>query len=108
MVRTIPPLAGVLSGIETDNKLPIRAPISLQHFNGSAANKVGTPRCSKIGRNGLSISRVDFRIIHCNFHDEERGQFVTLRHQNVPKITLSRAFDMLQVNSPRGLLRLLK
>jgi hypothetical protein len=56
----------------------------------------------------LSISRVDFRIIHCNFHDEERGQFVTLRHQNVPKITLSRAFDMLQVNSPRGLLRLLK
>lgn len=52
-------------------------PISLQHFDLSAANKVGTARRSKIGRNGLSISRIDFRVIHGNFDDEERGQFVT-------------------------------
>jgi hypothetical protein len=99
IVRTIPPSAGFLRGIETDNNHAIGTPISLQHFDLAAPNKVGTARRRKIRRIGLSITRIEFG--SCTAISMMRNAANSLHRldQNVLKITLSMTFNMLQMNS---------
>src|ERR1700733_3689161 len=38
---------------------------------GGEVEVFGVARCSKIRRNGLSMTRIDFRVIHVSFDDEK-------------------------------------